>query len=80
VTTKFVMWIHPRSPLLSRLHECRVRSNPSRVSASARDTRTYTGPAGRPYPSRLLVVLVAGSHVRLATASVTLCGMFCWML
>jgi hypothetical protein len=29
VTTKLVIWIQPRSPLLSRLSGCRRRSNPA---------------------------------------------------
>lgn len=40
VATRLLTWIQPRLPLASRLHACRVRSKPSRVSAWASDTAT----------------------------------------
>src|SRR5207248_6296059 len=63
VTTKLAIWIQPSAPLLSRLHWCLVRSKPSRVSAWASDTATYSGPASTPYPSRLRVTRPVGVQV-----------------
>src|SRR5262245_26959280 len=42
---KFAICNHPRSPLLSALSGCRVRSKPSRVAACANDTTAQSGAA-----------------------------------
>src|SRR5262249_42920991 len=47
----FDWWIQPRSPAVSQEKRCRVRSKPSRVSASAIVTITYIGPATTPHAS-----------------------------
>jgi hypothetical protein len=38
VSTKFALWIQPSEPFSSRLHGCRDRSKPSRLSAWASET------------------------------------------
>src|SRR5262245_15479813 len=50
-TTMFDWWIQPSSPVVSHEKRCCIRSKPSRVSASAIVTATYSGPATMPHAS-----------------------------
>src|SRR5689334_17287529 len=49
--TMFARWIQPRSPLVRRENRCSLMSKPSRVSAWANVTITYSGPPTAPHAS-----------------------------
>jgi hypothetical protein len=74
VTIRLAVWIQPRSPLAKALQGWRVRSNPVRVRAWARETPTYNGPATTPAASRT-VVRGRGVEVRIGLVREVVVGM-----